>query len=85
VERVKGVVGEVARAVSGVWQAGKRVVVVVVTGTVLGISSVWASTDPMDIITAASDKYDAAVAIFIAAAVIGAGIYFIRKGLRGRM
>ena len=44
-----------------------------------------ASTDPSDIVTSASGQYDAAVAIFIGAAVIGAAIMFIRKGLRGRM
>jgi len=47
--------------------------------------SARAETDPTAIITAAEGKYNAAVAIFIAAAVIGAGILFIKKGLRGRM
>lgn len=44
-----------------------------------------ASTDPQDIIDSATGKYDTAVAVFISAAVIGAAIMFIRKGLRGRM
>jgi len=48
-------------------------------------SPVFASTDPTDIIDSASGKYELAVAIFIGAAVIGAAIMFIRKGLRGRM
>jgi len=48
-------------------------------------TSAFASTDPEDIITSASGKYNLAVAVFIAAAVIGAAIMFIRKGLRGRM
>jgi len=57
-----------------------------VVGAVASASlPVFASTDPTDIITAASGQYNAAVAIFIAAAVIGAAIMFIRKGLRGRM
>jgi len=53
--------------------------------TLAGLSPVFASTNPADIIDSASGMYDSAVAIFIAAAVIGAAIYFIRKGLRGRM
>jgi len=63
--------------------AGRRLLAgafLVVSGTVA-----MASTDPTDIITSAEGKYGAAVAIFIAAAVIGAAIMFIRKGLRGRM
>ena len=57
----------------------------VVVAFALGYGSAFASTDPADIVTAASGKYDTAVAVFIGAAVIGAAILYIRKGLRGRM
>jgi len=60
----------------------KKTLVVLGAGTP---AVLFASTDPADIITAASGQYNAAVAVFIAAAVIGAAIMFIRKGLRGRM
>lgn len=56
-----------------------------VVAVALSPAAVFASTDPEDIITSASGKYNTAVAVFIAAAVIGAAIMFIRKGLRGRM
>jgi len=59
-------------------------VLLVCLGVLLAVP-VFASTDPADIITSAEGQYNAAVAIFIAAAVIGAAIMFIRKGLRGRM
>lgn len=51
---------------------------------VSGVSAL-ASTDPTDIITAASGQYNAAVAVCIGASVIGVAIYFIRKGIKGRM
>jgi len=57
----------------------------VVFGLVTAPAAVFASTDPADIITSAEGKYNLAVAIFIGAAVIGAAIMYIRKGLRGRM
>lgn len=44
-----------------------------------------AQTDPAEIVTSATGQYNTAVAVYISAAVIGAAILFIRKGLRGRM
>jgi len=59
-------------------------VAVVVGGSVVAASA-QTSTDVQDIIDGAQGKYGTAVAIYIAAAVIGAAILYIRKGLRGRM
>jgi len=59
--------------------------VAIAVATVLAQGLALASTDPTDIITSAEGKYNTAVAVLIAASVIGAALLFIRKGLRGRM
>jgi len=65
----------------------KAVKTLVVAGSIMAVTVVssLAQTDPEEIVTSASGKYNTAVAVFISAAVIGAAIMFIRKGLRGRM
>jgi len=50
----------------------------------VGMSAAFAGTDPGEIVTSATGKFDTAVAVYIGAAVIGAAIMYIRKGLRGR-
>jgi len=72
------------KTIKNIWLQARLLVCLVMAFLVSAVAS-FASTDPEDIITAADGKYNAAVAIFIAAAVIGAGILYIRKGLRGRM
>jgi len=60
--------------------------IVAVSGALcLACGAALAETDPTAVITAADGKYNASVAIYIAAAVIGAGLMYIRKGLKGRM
>jgi len=83
---VLGVVSGLLAIANKVAQFSRRAAALIVTAALMLVASLaQASTDPQDIIDAASDKYNAGVAVFIAAAVIGAAILFIKKGLRGRM
>lgn len=73
--------------VDGIGQSMRNIKKIIPALVVLGVSTlgVLAQTDPAEIVTSATGKYNTAVAVFISAAVIGAAILYIRKGLRGRM
>lgn len=61
----------------------KLVAVLVVTG--MGTVASMAQTDPTAIYSTAQTDFNAAVGIAITAIGIGAAIFYIRKGLKGRM
>jgi len=82
---VNAVTGVARKAVDVAKKSASKVAVAVGAATLAVGSAFGQSTDPADIVTSATGKYNTAVAVFIAAAVIGAAIMFIRKGLRGRM